>query len=306
MRWSSVILGMGGALLALGPSCDKKQPAAHEQDREAAGMATPAATPAVRHRVFPGAAAALAEVLADDPRVIGFGEYHQTTATLHVPSALHRFTGEMLDVLGASVSDLIVETWVEDGACGKQEQQVGADVRETTERPPETGNEVLALAERARGQGIQPHALKLDCADYATLIGDGGDVDYEQLLALITRELRATTARVLAHRDQQRAHPGDAGMPGARRRIAVYGGSLHNDIYPHEALAMYSYAADIQQRTEGRYVEVDLYVPELIEGNELLAKEPWYPLLARQAGPDRVILIERGPGSYILILPRSR
>lgn len=294
-----------------GLACSKREPAGAARGagiEDAAAPATARDAAEIPHRIFPSAAAALAEVLQSRPRVIGLGELHQTTATTHVPAALEHFTGGMLDVLGPVASDIIVETWVQDGACGAQEQEVGADIQQATRRPPETENQVLALLERARGLGIQPHVLRLRCADYDMLQGEDGAVDYEALLVLVTRELRATTARVLAHREAHRDREGrDAGAVGSRSRelVVVYGGSLHNDLHPYEALAEYSYAAEIARQSGDRYVELDLYVPEIAEGNKLLAGEPWYPLIERLTAPDRVVLIERSPASFLLLLPRS-
>lgn len=49
-------------------------------------------------------------------------------------------------------------------------------------------------------------------------------------------------------------------------------------------------------------LEIDLVVPEVVEPMKVLWQEPWYPLLSR-SGPDRVLLWERGPNSYVIILP---
>ena len=51
-------------------------------------------------------------------------------------------------------------------------------------------------------------------------------------------------------------------------------------------------------------MEVDLYVPELIEGDTVLSNEAWYPLL-KEAREDEVILIRRDLRSYILILRKA-
>ena len=49
------------------------------------------------------------------------------------------------------------------------------------------------------------------------------------------------------------------------------------------------------------YVELDLYDPALVRGNTTLVVPVWAPLLDL-TGPDRAILYERGPGSWILLL----
>ncbi|MBI5481542.1 MAG: hypothetical protein HY906_21980 [Deltaproteobacteria bacterium] len=270
-----------------------------------------------RYVVFPGAGPALAHVLQDKPRVVGFGEYHQRVGGPTVPSAIKRFTEQMLPVLATQATDLVVETWVTDGSCGVTEKKVVANVKKTTARPKATENEIVTLALKARAARVQPHALKVGCADYQKMLG-GKNVDYVKLLEFIGRQLRDTAVAAMAQRDRPpataRGGGPDAGVvagsspdggapaggaPDRRRLVALYGGALHNDLYPAAGLEAWSFAADLAKH--GRYVEVDLYVPEYVAGDERLAKEPWFPLL-RRAGPDRVLVVERDKDSYIFVL----
>jgi hypothetical protein len=303
MRRPSLLLAL--ALLA---ACGREPP---KPRAKAAVDAAPAPAPKAtwseatdagvpRFIAFPGAGPALAHVLADRPRVVGFGEYHQRVGGPAVPSALKRFTEQMLPVLATQATDLVVETWVTDGSCGATEKKVVANVKKTTERPKATENEIVTLALRARAANVQPHALKVGCADYQRMLG-GKNVDYVKLLEFIGHQLRDTAVGAMAQRAKPTGAPTSqpASAPGPRRLVALYGGALHNDLYPAAGLESWSYAADLAKH--GRYVEVDLYVPEYVTGDERLAKEPWYPLLKR-AGPDRVLLIERDKDSYILVL----
>jgi hypothetical protein len=95
----------------------------------------------------------------------------------------------------------------------------------------------------------------------------------------------------------------------AGKLVCVYGGALHNDLRPVAALAPFTYGADMQRATAGGYLEVDLYVPELIERDRDLRREPWFAEVKRlgrgEASRARTLLIRRGPGSYILLYPRS-
>ena len=116
---------------------------------------------------------------------------------------------------------------------------------------------------------------------------------------MITQHLQRKATQIVAARDQQRR--GGAGDP---KVVALYGGALHNDLFPLEGLEAFSYAAALQKLTGGRYAELDLYVPEYVQGDEAMRREPWYPLL-RLADPQRVVLIERGARSYILLLQRG-
>src|SRR6185369_5015134 len=52
----------------------------------------------------------------------------------------------------------------------------------------------------------------------------------------------------------------------------------------------------------GKVLEIDLVVPELVADMEMVRSEPWFPLLGR-ASPKRVLVWQRGPASYVVILP---
>jgi hypothetical protein len=233
----------------------------------------------------------------------------------------------MLDTLAqGGATDLVVETWITEGKCGKQERQVVRKVEKTTERPAETENEVIRLLKRAKGLGVQPHILTVGCSEYEKLLDakKGGKLDLEKLLDLITRHLRQKTLKVLRARARSKApnrcrsrrskRPRGRGREEAQaaacRRggaqskkpmVAIYGGALHNDLYPLEELEMFSFGGALKKATGGRYLELDLYVPEYVEADEQLRKKPWYPLLRKQPR-NRVLLIERGRSSYVLVL----
>jgi hypothetical protein len=279
------------------------QPASRPASAPAVDGGVAAGTPAPRIRVFRTAAQALDQVLASNPRIVGFGEYHERTGAPKVDSAIKRFTRELLEPLAIETSDLIVESWVTAGTCGAIEKQVVKDVKKTTERPAETENEVETLLQRARARGILTHALTITCKQYEEVFG-GKEVDYAKMLDLITRQLQAEAVDAWALRQRRRAEtPAEA--VAERRLIVLYGGALHNDLYPRAGFEEWSYAAALQKLAAGRFVEVDLYVPEYIRGDEDLRKEAWYPGFLRQAGADRVLLVERGPGSFIIVFPTT-
>jgi len=286
------------ALAALCATCRRTPPAPSPQRTDATvpTQANPAAPP---HWLHATAGEALRQVLRTaKPRIIGFGEFHQKISSAKVRSAVRRFSEQMVATLAPAASDLIVETWVTEGRCGEDERRVVKSVEKTTERPVTTEDEVVTLLKRAKQLGVQPHILKVGCDDYKLLARSrAGKVDYEKLLSMITRHLQQKATQVVAAR--RRAD--GAGEPKA---VALYGGALHNDLFPLEGLEAFSYAAALQKLTGGRYAELDLYVPEYVEGDEAMRREPWYPLL-RLAGPRHVVLIERGPCSYILLLQRG-
>lgn len=253
-----------------------------------------------RHATFPNAARALESVLAThQPRVLGFGEIHQKTDSAPVRSAVKRFAEQLLPLLAPKATDLLVETWVTEGRCGKQEKRVVKQVDKGTKRPASTENEVLTLLRRGKKLGLKPHILVLSCADYKKLAGKDGKLDYEALLSTVTRHLRK---KVLAIASGPKA--GAAAKKTTRRTLLVYGGALHNDLFPPKGLEMFSYAPAAAKATEQRYVEIDLYVPEYLRGDKELRKKPWFPLIGK-ATPGQVVLIERGKRSYILVLRRG-
>lgn len=245
-------------------------------------------------RAFPTAADAVQALLGDAGGVVAFGEVHQDNATAATRSALARFRDDILPAIAPRISHLIVETWVARGDCGAQEARVTADVQETTQRPVETENEIVTLLRRAREAGIAPHILEVTCDEYAALTPAGGSVDYEKLLAITTRHLAAAVREA-------------ALLPRAPGRplVVVYGGALHNDLYPRPALAAYSFAPASYALMRGAFREIDLYVPELVERLASARVEPWYPIWRRRPATNEVLVIPRSTRSAIVIFPRS-
>jgi hypothetical protein len=160
-------------------------------------------------------------------------------------------------------------------------------------RPTSTKNEIALLADAARAAKVQPHAMTLACKDYETVAPAKGEADPVAMLTLTTKELSRIATSAIAFRDNK-ADP--------RHWIVVYGGALHNDLYPADGVAEWSYATGIDAATKGRYVEVDLIVPELAEAAETAKQEPWFPLVA---GAKDVRVWKRDDRSFVVILPRG-
>lgn len=308
-------------------------------------------------------------------RVVAFGEYHQTNATAKkgAPvSSLRRFSGELFGVLSPRASDIVLETWITDGNCGKQETTAVAKVEKTTERPQNTENELVTLVKQAKSVGVQPHILRLTCDDYKGILADDGQVDFERLLGLLTRLLHKKISGIAAARSRPPAVPAsapaateagtsaaapadpsaaakgaanggptaaspstpmapaasttpaasataaadpvDAGTgspaapaaPVANKLILVYGGGLHNDLQPRAELAAYTFGPKVLEEFQGRYLEIDLYVPEYVERDPNMTKEPWFALYKRRFRPGQTAVIRRQQGSYIIVFPRRR
>jgi hypothetical protein len=117
-------------------------------------------------------------------------------------------------------------------------------------------------------------------------------VDYDRLLRL-TRDQLETQIRAALQR------------PGSRL-VVSYGGAIHNDLRPPPDLSPYAFGDAIARAVDGKYLEIDLYVPEYIEKDPLIRREPWYQRYRRAYRPKLVVVVQRGPGSYALIFPRRR
>jgi len=236
---------------------------------------------------------ALAAIIPADARVIGFGELHSRVDRAQVRSALSAFTAA-LPRIADQLSDLVVETWIVDPRCGQGAAQATRQLETTVKRPESTKSEIALLAEAARAAKIQPHAMTLSCDDYKTLVPDG-EVDPVAMLTLTTRELTRIGTSAVTHRDKD---------PARRPWIAIYGGALHNDRAPDPGVAEWSYAAALDEATGGKFVEIDLIVPELAAADPVSQRQPWFPLVERAS--DRVQVFARGPRSFVVILPATR
>lgn len=236
------------------------------------------------------------------PRIVAFGEYHELKGNSGVKSALKRFGEQLLAVLQPLTSDLVLETWVTAGGCGKEESKVVKDVAKTTKRPVTTENELVTLIKQARESHVQPHILELSCGEYQGLLDKEGAVDYEKMLTLLSDLLARKIAQVKLRRE----------AAGVRKIVAVYGGALHNDLYPSAEFRPYTFGPGTAIAFPGQYLEVDLYVPEFIDKDPGLGKEPWfakYQQARRSAAKDargRTWVVRRGKGSFILLFPPTR
>jgi hypothetical protein len=254
-----------------------------------AAQTSPATSSDAAASTYPSAADAVQALLAGNPRAVAFGEYHQQKKTARIPSALRHFTREILPALrAAGATDLVVETWITTGSCGEVERKAVARVDKATQRPVSTENEVVTLLRRAKESGIEPHILQVACKDYQSIFASGR-VDYDRLLRL-TRDQLEIQIRAALQR------------PGSRL-VVSYGGAIHNDLSPSPDLSSYAFGDAIARAVDGKYLEIDLYVPEYIDNDRLIRREPWYQQYLRAYRPKLVIVIQRGPGSYALVFP---
>ena len=253
------------------------------------------------YRRYADLASAIRDVIPADARVIGFGELHvQQTATGAAPtmrSTLRAFSDDIVPIIAPRLSDLVIETWMVDPHCGTGAQAATDRVEQAMQRPASTKNELADQIRDAKLAGITVHAMHLSCTDYDDIAPPSG-IDAEKLLNLVTRELRRIVLSAITHRDAELGH---------RPWIAVYGGALHNDLYPYASVAAWSYVPDVDAAAHGKYVEIDLMVPEIASADALSKTEPWFPLVAiASAHRGDVLVWQRGERSFVIVLPAGR
>jgi hypothetical protein len=232
----------------------------------------------VPYREYADTGAAVRAILAEagNVQVYAVGEYHPTTQLI-TRSPLKQFTDDVLGRLAPWADDLVVETWF-DATCAPADP-VQAQIQAVTQRPP-IGNDLRALVQSS----LPTHGLAMTCIEHSSMLDDKGRVDFYRLLATIADKLHETTAR----------------LTRSGHSVIVYGGALHNDLYPRWMLDELSYAAPLAKETT--VLELDLAVPEVVTPMAGITQEDWYPLLSR-AAPDKVLVWERGANSYVVILP---
>ena len=153
------------------------------------------------------------------------------------------------------------------------------------------------MGERARKLGIVPDMLRPSCADMDA-IRDAGDDAIDLSLRTIAR-VTGAQARHLIDRDE--------GSDADRGKIVlVYGGALHNDLEPRAETTSYSYAPDLDRYTHGRFVAVDLVVPEFIGDDESWRILPWWPSYDRHRLGGKVTLFRTGDRSFVLVFSETR
>jgi hypothetical protein len=265
------------------PPIDEKK-----DDASAPGDAGPRACDGCE--VMPSPLAAWNKVLEASPLVLAIGETHAQKDVPGVASATKRFTDDLLPTLEGRATDLVLELWVANGACGKQEKKVAAQQKDVTVTQAETNqNEFVTLGNAANARKIKPHVLVPPCDEYARILdAGGGDVD-----AMLSMIARLTEQKV------------EGLLPKAQgKMIVTYGGAMHNDATPREGREAWSFGPQAIKASGGRYVELDLIVPELVKDTDAWRAQPWYARYDAQAHHGETLLFTTGPRSYAIIFPR--
>ncbi|HEY4181660.1 MAG TPA: hypothetical protein VGM90_32675 [Kofleriaceae bacterium] len=239
----------------------------------------------IEFQAFPDARSALAAVLieAGPAKVYAVGEYHPTSKTANVKSPLSHFAS-MIDVIAPRAHHIVLESWLDDGCSAAK--QVDAQIAATTDRSTGQAKNMDAFVMKGAQQKLVAHGLSITCLEQSTILDQHGRVDFYSLLQLITEKL-GEAAEAFASDD---------------RAVIVYGGALHNDLYPRWQLDSLSYAVELDKKLHGGVVEIDLVVPEIIAPMPMVRAEAWFPLIGRSA-PGVAMVWQRGPHSFVIILP---
>jgi hypothetical protein len=246
-------------------------------------------------RRFADAESALAAVIATEPRVLAVGEAHAQKGSENVTSPTRRFTEALLPLFEGKASDLVLELMIPGGGCEEVEKKTAEVQKPVVERQAESNqNEFVTLGNAAMKLGIRPHLLVPKCDDLQAVVRAGPD-GVAQMLTMIAELTDELVRRILA-RNERTAR--DA-------MVIAYGGAIHNDVTPREGREAWSFGPSLMKETGGRYIALDLIVPEYIKDNDTWRALPWYEHFDPEAAPDRVTLFQAPDGSYTLIFPRS-
>ncbi len=241
-------------------------------------------------------------VLKDDPAVLAVGEAHAQRGATAASSA-KRFTDELLPLLAGRASDLLVELMMPPKGCTKEAKQARETQKPVTSRQAETNqNEYVVMGDAARKLGIVPDLLRPSCADLAAINGAGASADAAaggtSQTAMIETSLETIARLTTAQATKMIARAG-------RKMIVTYGGALHNDATPPPERAAWAFGPALSQAAGGRYVELDLYVPDFITRDETWTKQPWYSKWAAHAASGKAVLVRLAPKSYVLVLSKK-
>jgi hypothetical protein len=243
-------------------------------------------------------------VLKKDPLVLAVGEAHAQRGTENVASSTKRFTDSFLPIVAPGATDVVVELWAPDPKCMKEVKQVASAQKPVTDvQAPTNQNEYVTLGTTAKAAGMTPWLLRPTCDDFSMLADAGADA-VGAMLGLVKR---LTQAKVTQLYERNRAAASDAG--GAVKTVIAYGGALHNDLAPPEATKDYSFGPDLDRLTNGRYIELDLIVPEFVKKTPVWEKLPWYASFEaeRASGQpqDKALLYVVGERSFVLVFPAA-
>jgi hypothetical protein len=236
-------------------------------------------------------------VSGSDPLVLGVGEAHAPKGA-RVPTAARRFAQGVLPAIAGRTSDLLVELMLPPAGCVDATAQVRQEQSRVTSRESAHNQDDYAvMGDEARALGVVPDLLRPSCADMDLVRAAHGDSAIGASLELIARLTRTQTERLV---DRDARTDADRG-----KMVVVYGGLLHNVLAPPADSAEWSYAPAVDAHVHGRFVAIDLVVPEFIGDDDSWRSFAWWPHYDRAKMGARATLFQTGERSFVLVFPAS-
>jgi len=235
-----------------------------------------------------------------DPKIIGFGEAHEEYFHLSPsPRPLSARFQEILPLLRRGEDHLIVERSPDPRLICNGHVPPEERLNIIFRTPRWDLNRWMATLHVAQGAGYFPHLLDYDCGDRRHLLRLEPD-SYLKGPTLITAHAKNKVLEI----------------EGARKSAGItmyYGGAIHNDMFPYSGWEHWSFGSAFTKSSGGRYLEIDLYVPEIMEKMVeqrdqlwLLSNDDrWYEIYQREGEKAPVFLFQRSENSYILVLERT-
>ena len=250
---------------------------------------------------FATAADAFQWVLAKDPLILAIGEAHAQKGTESIASSTKRFTETLLPLAAPRSSDIVVELWAPDPKCQREVKQVASAQKPVIAAQASTNqNEYVTLGTKAKEAGMTPWLLRPTCDDFG-MLADAGEDAVGAMLGLVKRLTQEKVTQLYGKNQRAAIAP--------PKMVLAYGGALHNDLDPPDATKEYSFGPELSRLSGGRYVELDLIVPEYVKKSPTWEKLPWFAdFEADHAGGKTVdkatvyVLAER---SIVLVFPNA-
>jgi hypothetical protein len=245
--------------------------------------------------LYASPAEAFARVLEENPRVLAVGETHPRQG-VEAKSTAARFVDELMPLLDGRATDLVVELWVAKSGCAARQKAevraVASAQREVTQaQAPKNQSDFLRLYTAGRAHGERVHLLIPPCDEYGKILDAGaGDVD-----AMLTMIANLSVTEI-----EKGLGAPDAGL------VVAYGGAMHNDLVPRPGHGKWSFGPRVSTLTQGRYVELDLVVPEAVQDTEAWRAQPWYPHFHRGLQGEKTLLYRVRKGSFALVFPEEK
>ncbi len=266
-------------------------------------------------RTYPSAVEAVRDLLNSEPQMLAFGEAHALKGSEHIRSTTERFEQDILPVLAeAGASSLVVELLKPATGCEQAVKQTRKTEKQVTQKQvTENKNRFVQLGVASRRLGVVPFILEPDCAEFGSIAaaGENGVLRMLELIAIKTEQKM--------YKLWEQPPP-----KGKAKLVLAYGGAMHNDILPEKSSApraasgdgadppdeaskaAFTFGRQLHEATKGRYIAVDLIVPEFIKDTPVWKALPWYAHFNPQQPREQATLFQTGPNSFAIIFPHSK